>query len=300
MSASGLEVRCPAKVNLSLRVGTRRPDGYHEIRTVFQAVDLWDSLRARPSERLTLVCDDPGVPSGPENLVLRAAEALRRAAGRAAGGAALRLRKRIPVAGGMGGGSSDAAGALVLLNRLWGLGLVGADLESLAAEIGSDVPFFLHGGVALGEGRGERLTDLPYPGDRLLLLGVPPFGVSTREAYDAFDRDLTRSSDDGSFPRSRSGNPPEENDFRVGPNDLEAGVVARRPELLEFREELGRSGAAAALLSGSGSTVFGVFDDSRALREAVACLGSRFARWRVFGSRTVACGVRFGGNDGAD
>ena len=156
--SDGLMVRVPAKINIHLEVVGRRPDGFHELRTLFQSVGLWDTLCGWPAEEglLELEIEPEGVVgSGPDNLVLRAARALWQETGRRPG-ARLRLaEKEIPVGGGMGGGSADAAGALMLLNQLWSLGLPTADLRRLAADLGSDVPFFLHGGFALGVGRGR-------------------------------------------------------------------------------------------------------------------------------------------------
>jgi 4-diphosphocytidyl-2-C-methyl-D-erythritol kinase len=168
---SALVVRCPAKVNLHLRVLGRRPDGYHELRTLFVSVGLWDEVEVRgdPGGRLELVVEPAGsAPQGPDNLVLRAAASLRRLLP-APCGAAITLRKAIPTAAGLGGGSADAAAALVALARLWGLDHSFAALAPLAAELGADVPFFLLGAWR-GRGRGDRLTattTLPFvPGAR--------------------------------------------------------------------------------------------------------------------------------------
>lgn len=287
MSAATLEARCPAKVNLSLIVGDRRDDGYHSVRTVFQSIDVWDTLTGSPAGGLALACDDPAVPANGSNLVIRAARALALRCGDPAAGASLRLRKRIPVGGGMGGGSSDAAGALLLLSRLWNLGIDRAALEEIGRTLGADVPFFLHGGTALGEGRGDRVTPLADAGRRSLLVGLPPFGISTTEVYRRYDEKLTLDGLDVSVTRLSAGNPPRENDFRLGTNDLERVVFERWPELENFRDELLRCGAEGALLSGSGSSVFGVFDDPGTLRRAHELLGRRFERWRLLETRTV-------------
>ncbi len=282
---------CPAKVNLSLRVMGRRPDGYHEIRTVFQTIDLSDVLTAETSAELSLACDEPALDCGASNLVLRAARLLRERSGTRAG-AAMRLEKRIPIAGGLGGGSSDAAGALVALSALWDVPLPLDELSALGASLGADVPFLLRGGTAEGAGRGDRITPLPFAGPIRLLLGVPPFGVSTADAYAWADAHLTPAGKDVSLDPATAGKLPPGNDFRWGTNDLEAGVFERCPGLLAFRDELVREGAVMALMSGSGSTVFGVFDDSGSLRRAATGLAARFPGWRLLPARAVPHAVR--------
>ncbi|HEX5044247.1 MAG TPA: 4-(cytidine 5'-diphospho)-2-C-methyl-D-erythritol kinase [Candidatus Polarisedimenticolaceae bacterium] len=288
--------RCPAKVNLTLRVLGRRPDGYHELRTVFQAVDLWDTLEAEPARGLHLRCDFPGLAEDGSNLVLRAASALREAAGRPDLGASLVLRKRIPVGGGMGGGSSDAAGALLLLSRLWSLNVPGRRLRALAAGLGSDVPFFLQGGTALGRGRGEDLVPLPCAGPRPILLGIPPFGTSTGEVYAA----LTAGGAGVSLRRLSAGNWRQDNEFSAPRNDLEATVVARWPEIGSFRDALARQGAVQASVAGSGSTVFGVFAEEAQRRGAAEALGRMFTTWKLLETRAIrgAAHVETGGTSG--
>ena len=171
----------PAKVNLTFEALGRRADGYHEVRTVLHAISLADEIAFAPADDLILAMEPPeegafssaaAAPAGEDNLVLRAARLLRREAGVKAG-AAIRLRKRIPVAAGLGGGSSDAATALRGLRRLWGLDLDADALRELAAQLGSDVPFFVTGGAALAEGRGERLTPLP-PAQGGVVVMAPP------------------------------------------------------------------------------------------------------------------------------
>ncbi len=288
MSEPVLVARCPAKVNLSLRVIGRRDDGYHELHTIFQAIDLWDTIVAKRSRELSLVCDDPAVPVDASNLVLRAAASLRGLSPRAGSlGAALELRKRIPVGGGLGGGSSDAAGALLLLARLWSLPVGLETVESLAGSLGADVPFFLHGGTAIGSGRGDRIEPLPFGGPVPLVLGFPPFGIATREVYERFDAKLTPTGNDVRFDRFTAGKWPRGNDLNSDVNDLEEVVFAGWPELSAFRDALLRCGASRAHLSGSGSTVFGVFQGSDRAEVAQAALGSRFTGWRVLGTRSI-------------
>lgn len=181
MSAEpGLVLAAPAKVNLALDVIARRPDGFHDIRTVFQTIALLDDLEIAPAGDLIITCDVPGL-EGEGNLVWRAAALLRdrHAPGQ---GAAIRLTKRIPVASGLGGGSSDAAATLVGLDNLWGLGLGEADLRGLATELGSDVAFFVGGGTQVATGRGEVLRPLPPLPPAWLVVWLPPIAIGAKTA----------------------------------------------------------------------------------------------------------------------
>lgn len=246
-----------AKVNRSLVVLGKRSDGFHELDTVFQAVGLTDRLTFEESDLLTLDVDDPSIPSGAENLVLRAARALAEAAGLRAR-AAITLEKKIPSGGGLGGGSSDAAVTLIGLSALWELDLPLELLSRVAGELGSDVPFFLHGGTARGLGRGERiaqLDDLPPQG---VVLVMPPFPVSTPEVFRRLEAPAWDGSGVGALDASAD---PDR-------NDLEPAAEALFPALREVREALERAGATRARLSGSGSTVFGLFPDLAKAAEA--------------------------------
>lgn len=177
----------PAKVNLALDVGPPEADGYHPVRTILQAVCLHDRLVLARCCDLVLECDLAPAGSGPANLAWRAAEALRRAAGLRAG-VCIHLVKRVPLQAGLGGGSSDAAAVLRGCNRLWNLDWPAARLAEVGRELGSDVPFFLHGGTALGEGRGDRVRPLPPLPPLPLLLCHPGPGIATAGAYRALDR----------------------------------------------------------------------------------------------------------------
>jgi len=290
VSTPALVARCPAKVNLVLRVLSRRLDGYHELDTIFQAVDLWDSLEIRLAKGLRMTCDSPELPTDGSNLVLRAAELLRERSGTSQG-AEFHLRKLIPAQAGLGGGSSDAAGALLLCDRLWGLGTSAAELRAIAAEIGSDVPFFLDGGTARGTGRGERIEALPALRPLHLLLGFPPFGTSTAEVYKQASIRLTLPGDGVSLAILKAHKWPGDNDFAFMVNDLEPVVFEMRPALRDFRDALLGVGAKAAMLSGSGSTVYGVFGSEDDIEAAVSRLGNEHEGWRLLSSRTVAAAV---------
>ncbi len=283
---------CPAKVNLGLHVVGRRPDGYHEIVTVFQAIDICDVLEGKVSESLTLEVSDPALPAGESNLVVRAARLLQgRVQGTVIPGARLKLEKAIPVGGGLGGGSSDAAGALLLLNTLWGLNLDPSTLRDLAAELGSDVPFFLSGGTALGTGRGSTLEPLPPLADRWVLLGNPPFGFQTPDVYRALEAPLTVDGADVTVPRLFV-KFVKGNDFSLAKNDLERVAFGLRGELVTFRDALTREGAEVALLSGSGSTVFGLFRTGTDVSSTAEILRGEFPTWTIRVSKTLASGVQ--------
>jgi 4-diphosphocytidyl-2-C-methyl-D-erythritol kinase len=246
-----------AKVNRSLVVLGKRPDGYHELDTVFQAVGLTDRLTFEESDLLTLDVDDPSVPGGAENLVLRAARALGETAG-IRPRAAITLEKRIPSGGGLGGGSSDAAVTLLALSALWELDLPLELLSRVGGQLGSDVPFFLHGGTARGLGRGERILPLEDLPPQAVVLVMPPFPVSTPEVF----RRLEAPEWDGrAGEEPGAGSAPDR-------NALEPAAEALFPALRDVREALERAGATRARLSGSGSTVFGLFPDLAAAVEA--------------------------------
>lgn len=260
-------VRAYAKVNLSLKVLHKRQDGFHEIRTVFHTIGLHDKLAIEfePGRRLAIELDDPL--AIPNNLVERAA-ALFCEANSVRGRLRLSLRKRIPMGAGMGGGSSNAAAVLLALPALTGRTASLAGLTALAAQLGSDVPYFLFGGAALGLGRGEELYPLPpLPAAPVLVL-APPLHVSTPAAYQALQRGPLTSPDllsklniFQSFVWETSASLME--------NDFEAAVFQLHPELGRWRRKLERLGAHAARLSGSGAALFGVFPDRAKLQGAL-------------------------------
>lgn len=286
-------VGCPAKVNLELHVLGRRPDGYHEIDTRFQTIDLWDRLDVERADGLSITCDDDRVPTGPANTVLAVAEALRGTASADRKlGARFRLAKRIPVAGGLGGGSSNAAGALLALDALWGLRRSRDELRTVGARVGADVPFFLSGGTARGTGRGDEIRPEPFRALEFLLLGVPPFGLSTPRVYAALDaRPLTQVQPNASVAPLSGGIRAEVARVDREANDLQQAAFRIRPELGVFRNELLESGADRALLSGSGSTVYGEFGSSRARDRALSALRDRFRDWGLVATRAIKSGV---------
>jgi len=265
-------VEAPAKINLALAVVGRRPDGYHDLRTLFQAVDLMDDLLVFPREEEGIelqVAGEIPVEAGDSNLVARAGALLasRHAPGR---GARIHLTKRIPVGAGLGGGSSDAAAALLGLERVWGLRLDPAERARLALELGSDVPFFLVGGTARGEGRGERLTPLPSPPCSAFLLALPEVSLSTGEVFAALRNGEGGSSDGVGAAEAalRSGDLAGLRAHLV--NDLEAPAFRLEPSLAGFRRALLDRGAPAVGLSGSGAALFVPLADEEAARRFLA------------------------------
>lgn len=259
-------IRAHAKINLSLRVLGVRPDGYHLLRTVFQTLALHDDLEFDLREGpLALECDDPLVPVDRRNLVWKAAEIVWAAAGRTgeASGVGVRLTKRIPAQGGLGGGSSDAAAALVAFDALWQAQLGEERLSELAVKLGADVPFFLVGGTALGVDRGDRIEPMPDGPPRDVVLVFPAFGVSTPEAFRWFDQDAdpafetrARTTDVGAGRSSAAVRGDQAFDVF---NELQAPVARRHPEIDDACRALLEAGADAAAMTGSGSTVFGLF-----------------------------------------
>lgn len=275
-----------AKINLFLRVVRKRPDGYHELETLFERVSLADELSFRSASdgRVRLVVTGERLGAGPDNLVLRAAELLRRAHGPRLG-ARIRLVKRIPVSAGLGGGSSDAAAALVGLNRLWRLGLSKRRLLEHAAELGSDVPFFvLDEPFALGTGRGEILRPIRRPAARIWhVLAKPPHGISTRRAYETLPpHGLTPPGADVRmlFRSVRDGN--SHLLSRLVTNSLEHADSKRLRKSLELKQDLLDQGALAALLSGSGPTVFGLFSTRSDALRAQRVLRTRHKALKTF------------------
>ncbi len=256
-------LRAFAKVNLGLRVLGRRPDGYHEIRTVLMTVSLHDRLEIHLGGRgIALEVDDPAIPSGPDNLVFRAAERLL-AELEDPPGLALRLYKKIPAGAGLGGGSSDAAAVLVGLDHLLDLRLDRASLEGHAAALGSDVPYFLTGGTALATGRGTEVTPLPDPPFRELLIVHPGAALSTREVYAQIEEPLTLAPKPASIPGFERIPVDIASWVRSG-NDLEPHAERLCPAIGAIRSLVQSAGAEVAAMTGSGSAVFGVFADAEA------------------------------------
>jgi 4-diphosphocytidyl-2-C-methyl-D-erythritol kinase len=266
--ADAVVVRAPAKVNLFLEVLAKRPDGYHDIATLMTAVSLYDTLEFKEdsSGRIQLSCDCPGLSTGSENLVCRAAECLRRNTGQSRG-AVIRLWKRIPMAAGLAGGSTDAAATLAGLNQLWNLGLQSDALAQLGAEIGSDVPFFFSTPAAWCTGRGEKVT--PWPLSRTLnfVLVCPTEGLSTAEVYRGVA--VPERPDSGEAIRGAASEGDVEEIGRRLHNRLQPAAERLCPPIAILHERLAELGPAGQAMSGSGSSLFALCrDHDEALRVA--------------------------------
>lgn len=280
----------PAKINLSLGVGPRRDDGYHPLATVYQSVSLHDEVRATETSDGSIEVsvhfegdqetERGDVPLGPANIAVRAAELLRAEAGNVDTGVHLAIRKSIPVAGGMAGGSADAAAAMVACNELWGLGLARDELEHYAAELGSDVPFCIRGGIAVGAGRGEQVSPVLAQGHYHWVFAIAEEGLSTAEVFAEYDRlNEGRAIAQPEVPADliaalRAGDATALG--RALTNDLSDAALSLRPELATTLE-LGEScDVLGSLISGSGPTVmFLVRDEEHALDVAVALSSAR-------------------------
>jgi 4-diphosphocytidyl-2-C-methyl-D-erythritol kinase len=262
-----LRLLAPAKINLSLEVLGKRNDGYHEVRMLMAGVALFDELSFKAADKLSLSCDLAALDCGPSNLILRAATALQKSTGHQ-GGASICLKKRIPLGGGLAGGSTDAAATLVGLNKLWKLRLNVEALRRIGATLGSDIPFCVESGWALATGRGEKLKALSLRRKLHFVLANPGFEVSTKWAY-------------GSLPRLA---PPKHNRSkqafeaiqakdlatleRASVNDLEPVTAARYAEIRVLKGLMLEHGAQMTRMSGSGPTVWGLFDTETAAEKA--------------------------------
>ncbi|MCC7201418.1 MAG: 4-(cytidine 5'-diphospho)-2-C-methyl-D-erythritol kinase [Nitrospirae bacterium] len=313
-----ISIKTPAKINLLLHVKGKRADGYHDIVTVMQAIDLFDELLLEKGDKITFISDSPDVPSDENNLVYKAAVKLREFS-RIKEGAKITLKKNIPVAAGLGGGSSDAAAVLSGLNYLWKLGLPFETLCGLGRDIGSDVPFFIGGPTAAGFGRGDELIQLSNETDYWYLLVNPGILISTAWVYGQIDISANDENNPpipplekggkGGFERISPGEKwigplvrpnleltkaddhikiflpdglrPEGNKIWLFPyNDLEGVVIRRYPVIKKIKDEMVASGAISALMSGSGSSVFGIFRDRDSVERAGRNLQHK--EWRTW------------------
>jgi 4-diphosphocytidyl-2-C-methyl-D-erythritol kinase len=257
-AGAGLVVAAPAKLNLFLEVLGKRPDGFHALESLMLAVDLFDTLDVQPGSagEIRLACDPPGLPTGPDNLVVRAALALRSHVGRPELGADVRLTKRIPAQAGLAGGSADAALALLALNRVWKLGLTPAELAGIAASVGSDVAFFLSPPAGWCTGRGEVVTPEPVARPLDFVLACPPVGLATADVYRRLAPPADPVGGDAVRAAVRVGDP--ETAGRLLFNRLEEPAFALAPVVGRVRDRLAALGPCGARMSGSGSAVFAV------------------------------------------
>ncbi len=287
MKIDSLKLPSFAKVNLHLRVLGKREDGYHEVFTVFQTVSLFDEIALEPAESLTLTCDDPTIPVDASNLIIHAAKALRERVGGSAG-ARMHLTKKIPSPGGLGGGSSNAATALLGLRRLWDVEISDEELTEIAVELGSDVPYFLIGGTAIGFGRGEQVEPIREFTHDLMVVVTPPIAISTPNAYRRLSLGyLTKQEAEHTLSVCRTTVSDEVEWQKEVVNDFESTVFADHVEIRAAYERLISLGATAAGLSGSGASVFGYFDNEETRQTALKALGNE-ANWRSFAVATIS------------
>lgn len=287
MTANGFTLPSYAKINWLLRILGKRDDGFHELCTIFQSVSLADEISFEESDEIVLNCNDENIPTDGTNLIIKAASALKNEFD-VRRGAKIHLEKRIPAPGGLGGGSSNAAIALLGLTTLWELEIGFEKLVEIGARLGADVPFFFYGGTARGTGRGTEIVPIQNFSERYLLIVTPPIHVSTAEAFARVGAPrLTKESSksileicqneaEGFYERQKS--------FA---NDFEKSVFEFQPEIARAKEKLLASGARQAVLSGSGASVFAVFDKEETRQATLEALETE-KNWRKFVAATVS------------
>ena len=273
-----MKILSPAKINLFLHVTGKRPDGYHDLVTIMCCVSLYDTISLTTHVKKTTVsCSNPEVPEDETNIAFKAADLFLNRLNRQEG-VKIKIKKEIPVAAGLGGGSSDAAAVFLGLNRCYGYPFSLDDLMDMGISIGADVPFFLFGKPAIAKGMGEKLEVLNGLPSYKVLLVYPGFGISTAEIYKKFDFGLTKCK------KKLKQSLLEKQTFNAAYdlyNDLENVVVSTHPEIIAVKEALLNHGALGALMSGSGSTVFGLFSD-RDMANATNHVLSKNSQWQVF------------------
>lgn len=286
-----MEILCPAKVNLFLHVTGKRPDDYHTLLSLMCNIDIWDRVTLRfGTGSMRVICTDPDVPEDQTNLAYRAAERFMRQLGDQHGvkreGADITIDKQIPVAAGLGGGSSNAAAVLCGLNRRYGNPFNQQELLALALEIGADVPFFIFGKAAIATGIGERLVSFSNLRPYYVVLIYPGIRISTAEVYKKLDLGLTK------YKKEPKEILLEDQVYDAALhlcNDLESVVFSSFPEIVDAKNTLLEHGAVGALLSGSGSSVFGLYEDMTAAQDAKRALDNN-AAWKLFSTQLIIDG----------
>ena len=273
MKSTAISFKTPAKVNLGLHILGKREDGFHELETLFQMVKLFDEIKIEciPSG-LELVCDQADIPQDEGNLAIKAAQILQAQFPDRCKGARIHLNKNIPHGAGLGGGSGNAAGVLLGLNFLWDIKLKRKDLILIASQLGSDVPFFLLSPCAIGRGRGEVLEPVESSIRFYILMVYPGFAVSTPLVYGNLKLKLTKRQNNISILKNFLLQSEYAQLGASWSNDLEPVVFQEHPGLSEIKKEMLALGAKGALLSGSGSTVFGIFDNPEIAKNAYSQL----------------------------
>ena len=270
--------KAPAKINLRLEVLSKREDGYHELQMIMLRLDFGDTLTLTESDTLKMSCDNPALPTDDSNLVMRAAKIFEEKAARPVR-VNFDLKKRIPIAAGLGGGSSDAAAALIGLQEYYNTAFSNADLESMGMNLGADVPFFIRPGHKIAQGVGERLFPFSIDPELALVLINPQIAVSTREIYQKIR--LTTPQKQNNLPPSLRG---LRQATRLLRNDLEAVVLEKYPQVSLIKEFLKDSGCVGCMMSGSGPTVFGIFEDTQFLDRIAK--SARDQGWKSWVTRT--------------
>ena len=283
-----MHLRAFAKINLGLDILRKREDGYHEVRMIMQTIQMYDVLEMKKVKKpgISLSVNYPYIPSDERNLVYKAAKLLMDEF-QVKEGVDIRLEKFIPVAAGMAGGSSDAAAAMGGINHLFKLGLSEKDLMDRAVNIGADVPYCIMRGTALAEGIGEKLTRIAQVPDCYVLIGKPGIGVSTKTAYESLQLDKIQSHPDidGMIRDIENGNLLAMTD-KMG-NVFESGIIGKYPVIGEIKDLMEANGALKAMMSGSGPTVFGIFDDREKMEAAAAVLRQSNLAKHVFATEVT-------------
>lgn len=284
-----------AKINLHLEVLGKRGDGYHDICTIFQTISLHDTLTFEACDEVRLTCDDPRIPTDDRNLIVKAAAILKDRK-QIDAGVSIHLEKRIPSPGGLGGGSSNAGAALIGLMKLWNIEIKFEDLLEIAGELGSDVPFFLYGGTALGIGRGTEITPIDDFDGRYLLIVSPDIDVSTRQAFAGIEQarqpvlrgaSLTTDGAKSILNNCRFDGESIDLHHSALRNDFETTVFAAHPEIGIVKQALLDLGARQAMMSGSGASVFGIFDKEET-RQATQKALEKNLNWRMFAVAAIS------------
>ena len=286
-----MRLRAMAKINLGLDIIGKREDGYHEVRMIMQTIRMYDVLeiRKKSSPGIFLSTNLPYIPCDERNLVYKAAKILMDEF-HVEEGLSMKLTKSVPVAAGMAGGSSDAAAAFVGVNRLFHLGLSQEELMKRAVQVGADVPYCVMRGTALAEGIGEKLTRLPDLPGCYILIGKPGINVSTRTAYENLDlNEIRRCPDIDGMIRDIKNKDLYSMTGKME-NVFEPGIMAKYPVIREIRDLMEKQGALKAMMSGSGPTVFGIFDDAGKMQNAARALKKSGLAKTVFATRTYKPG----------